>query len=107
MSRILTTAALASTILMIGIASQAQAQLRRSIPPNPFRLMSPPVTPENPQRLAAPGSGGNAAIDDGDTCSGVAACNDFIADCIGSGGEYVPIDHDDKGRPSAGSCSKS
>jgi len=41
------------------------------------------------------------------TCSGVAACNEFIAECIANGGEFYPDeDKDDpnSGAPTAGAC---
>ncbi|WP_107669951.1 hypothetical protein [Cyanothece sp. BG0011] len=103
---------LASTVLMMGMMPQTQAQVRvvprPSVEPiRPVEIRKPSVVPNNSGNLAAPDSGPNTAIGDGDTCSGVSGCNDFIAECIGGGGDYVPIEHNDKGQPTAGSCDMS
>ena len=39
------------------------------------------------------------------TCNGVSSCNDFIALCVDSGGDFSSEKYDpDSGAPSAGSC---
>lgn len=37
-------------------------------------------------------------------CVGVNACNQFIADCVGAGGEFVEEHHNPKGQPNLGHC---
>lgn len=60
---------------------------------------------EAPTRLGfvAPPSDDSAALPSGD-CSGVSACNDFIAECVGAGGDFVPGSHNEQGQPTSGSC---
>ena len=53
--------------------------------------------------VAAAGDNNQAALPQG-SCSGVAECNQFIADCVGAGGEYVPEHNNPQGQPNLGSC---
>ena len=83
----------------IAVAQTASAQqLQRDRVAQP--ASRPPVSPTVNQ-LAAPGEGGTGIVT---TCTGVSSCNDFIALCVASGGDFTPIAHDEKGRPSAGEC---
>lgn len=103
MLKAIVSTALASTVLMVSIVSEVQAQTRHSVPtrtPSSFQVQ--PSTPQAPNRVAAPGSDGTAAIET--TCTGVQSCNDFIALCVASGGDFEGTAHDPQGRPSAGTC---
>lgn len=56
-------------------------------------------------KLAAPGGGGRTAALPGGSCSGVQGCNDFIAECVGAGGDFVPGGTESPdGSPTSGSC---
>ncbi len=37
-------------------------------------------------------------------CSGVVACNEFIAACVGAGGDYYPGTDNEFGQPTSGHC---
>ncbi|MFW6264238.1 MAG: hypothetical protein ACOC3E_01800 [Cyanobacteriota bacterium] len=104
MLKAVVTTALASTVLIVSIVSEVQAQTRRPIRPTrtPSTLQVIPSTPQTPNRVAAPGSDGTSAIET--TCTGVQSCNDFIALCVASGGDFEGTAHDPEGRPSAGTC---
>lgn len=56
-------------------------------------------------KLAAPGWGGRVAALPSGSCSGVQGCNDFIAECVGAGGDFVPGGTESPdGSPTSGSC---
>ena len=58
------------------------------------------------QKLKAPTRGGSRAVV-GDTCLGVSACNTLIAECVGSGLDFKPIQtKGPNGEPSYGQCVK-
>lgn len=53
------------------------------------------------------GAGGRSRAQPGDTCLGVSACNDLIAECVASGHDFKPIEHKGpNGEPSYGQCVK-
>lgn len=55
---------------------------------------------------AAQPSGGKHA-QPGDTCLGVSACNTLIAECVGDGHDFKPMEHKGpNGEPSYGQCVK-
>lgn len=51
-------------------------------------------------------SGGPAHAQPGDTCLGVSACNELIAECIESGHDFKPIQDSPSGEPYYGQCVK-
>lgn len=78
----------------------APAGAVRSAPTAQIAVFSPT------EKLAAPGggSGGTAALPSG-SCSGIQGCNDFIAECVGAGGDFVPGGtRSPQGEPTSGSC---
>jgi hypothetical protein len=57
------------------------------------------------QKLKAPTNRSRAVV--GDTCLGVSACNTLIAECVGSGLDFKPMQHaGPNGEPSYGQCVK-
>ena len=67
--------------------------------------LNEPLKAVSGQLKLAPSTGDNtqAALPQG-SCSGVAECNQFIADCVGAGGDYVPEHENPQGEPNLGSC---
>jgi hypothetical protein len=51
-------------------------------------------------------SGGPAHAQPGDTCLGVSACNELIAECIESGHDFKPMEDTPSGEPYYGQCVK-
>lgn len=102
MLKVMISTVMASTVLMISVAPEAQAQTRPSPSRTPATLQVTPSTPQIQDRVAAPNPDGTAKIET--TCTGVQSCNDFIALCAASGGEFEGTAHDPEGRPSAGTC---
>jgi hypothetical protein len=53
------------------------------------------------------GAGGTSRAQPGDTCLGISACNKLIAECVGSGYDFKPIQHKGpNGEPTYGQCVK-
>lgn len=51
--------------------------------------------------------GGQSRAQPGDTCLGVSACNELIAECVGSGYDFKPMEHKGpNGEPTYGQCVK-
>jgi hypothetical protein len=105
MLKIIVSTAMVSTVLMVSLAPEAQAQTRQSPPPTrtPSTLQVTPTAPPRIQdRVTSPNPDGTAKIET--SCTGVQSCNDFIALCAASGGDFEGTAHDPEGRPSAGTC---
>lgn len=51
--------------------------------------------------------GGQSRAQPGDTCLGAPACNELIAECVGSGLDFKPLEHKGpNGEPTYGQCVK-
>lgn len=105
MLKAIVTTALASTVLMVStISSEVKAQTRN---PNvktttPSTVQVSPTREQTPNRVVAPSSNDSTKIET--TCTGTKSCNDFIALCVASGGDFVGNTFDSQGRPSTGTC---
>ncbi|MEM6451814.1 MAG: hypothetical protein AAF703_16045 [Cyanobacteria bacterium P01_D01_bin.105] len=99
---------LAMSLSPIGFALPADAQMSRSAQPQRSRVVRPPAratTPTFPPMIISPQGGqGPTPADSAGSCNGVSDCNNFIANCIGSGGDYIPGTTNDEGQPTSGSC---
>ncbi|MBI4780770.1 MAG: hypothetical protein HY785_05545 [Oscillatoriophycideae cyanobacterium NC_groundwater_1537_Pr4_S-0.65um_50_18] len=101
-SRLLTTlmaTALLAASTPIAIAGTNVGN-RSEVNRSPARVNPQPLGGSN--QFAAPGGGGRQVIVT--TCDGASSCNDFIALCAASGGDFTPIAHDGEGRPIKGEC---
>ncbi|GAB4372908.1 MAG: hypothetical protein Kow00121_15660 [Elainellaceae cyanobacterium] len=96
------TAFVSATIFAVSTtAAIAQIPLMRRS--QPIRVApTEPEPPNHQTQLAAPDAGDGHAIVT--TCSGASSCNDFIALCAASGGEFTGTKHDGQGRPIEGEC---
>lgn len=90
MKHLLLTAAIALS-LAVTAAHDVQADQTKQ------QIVAKNLTAGGVQRPAKPGDG----------CLGVSACNDLIADCIGSGHDFNPIQtKGPNGEPTYGFCVK-
>lgn len=100
---------LTSFVSVAALAFSATAVYSQSSTPRNTQLNGTERTsPRQPtqterDRIAAPKKDGegNKIVT---TCTGINSCNDFIALCAASGGDFTPTRHDGKGRPSSGEC---
>lgn len=87
-----------TAISMLGVPAAAHA-LTSSVAVKP-----PPTVSAPPLSLAAKPRSRVAALPKG-SCSGAAACNDFIVKCAVAGGDYVPgRSYDSNGASTSGTC---
>ncbi|MBE7379819.1 MAG: hypothetical protein F6J95_000220 [Leptolyngbya sp. SIO1E4] len=97
------------TPALLSMASVATAQTRqlpsRVIPAQPVQVQrqvpqATPTLPNSPDQVQAP----QDEVYFPTFCSGASHCNDFIANCIGEGGDFTGMVYDEIGQPIGGMC---